>query len=200
MGTRNLTAVFSDGAYRIAQYGQWDGHPSGQGKTALEFCRKHLTTPEGRERFKAALGKVRFASNEEIQGLYEQVGVPRGTEWVTSEQAERFNARWPHFSRNHGAKILGLVMTAEGEVLTRDETAFAGDSLFCEWAYVVDLDAGTFEVFKGFNESPAPEGERFAKAPRDPGSSYYPVRLLAKWALSDLPSTEALLALDKEDE
>ena len=28
MGTRNLTCVFKDGEYKVAQYGQWDGYPS----------------------------------------------------------------------------------------------------------------------------------------------------------------------------
>lgn len=31
MGTRNLTVVYIDGKYKVAQYGQWDGyvvHPS----------------------------------------------------------------------------------------------------------------------------------------------------------------------------
>lgn len=31
MGTRNPTAVVLDGEYKLAQYGQWDGFPSGQG-------------------------------------------------------------------------------------------------------------------------------------------------------------------------
>ena len=39
MGTRHLIAVHADGQYKIAQYGQWDGYPSGQGLTALGFCR-----------------------------------------------------------------------------------------------------------------------------------------------------------------
>lgn len=31
MGTRNLTAVYLDGEYKIAQYGQWDGYPKDKG-------------------------------------------------------------------------------------------------------------------------------------------------------------------------
>jgi hypothetical protein len=37
MGTRNLTMVISKGEYKIAQYGQWDGYPSGQGSVVLNF-------------------------------------------------------------------------------------------------------------------------------------------------------------------
>ena len=37
MGTQNLTSVWFEGKYRIAQYGQFDGYPSGQGLTVLHF-------------------------------------------------------------------------------------------------------------------------------------------------------------------
>ena len=39
MGTRFLTAVFADGQYRVAQYGQWDGYPEGAGVNILHFLR-----------------------------------------------------------------------------------------------------------------------------------------------------------------
>jgi len=37
MGTRNLTVVIYKGKPCIAQYGQWDGYPQGQGYTILDF-------------------------------------------------------------------------------------------------------------------------------------------------------------------
>ena len=40
MGTRHLICVVSDGDYKVAQYGQWDGYPSGQGAAILEFLHK----------------------------------------------------------------------------------------------------------------------------------------------------------------
>jgi hypothetical protein len=40
MGTRNLTAVYFKGEFRIAQYGQWDGYISGSGWGILEFLKE----------------------------------------------------------------------------------------------------------------------------------------------------------------
>lgn len=37
--TNNLTSVWFESKYRIAQYGQFDGYPSGQGLTVLHFLR-----------------------------------------------------------------------------------------------------------------------------------------------------------------
>jgi len=57
---------------------------------------------------------------------------------------------------------------------------------------VIDLDKKTFEAYKGFNELPLDPSERFASAPRNQktdGSygNYYPVKLVKKWKLDDLP-------------
>ena len=62
MGTRNLTIVISDDKRKIAQYGQWDGYPSGQGVTALKFLRKMDMT-----KFKAALDRCYWLIDEQLQ-------------------------------------------------------------------------------------------------------------------------------------
>lgn len=37
MGTRNLTMIYSNGEYKVAQYGQWDGYPEGLGVKLLNY-------------------------------------------------------------------------------------------------------------------------------------------------------------------
>ncbi len=49
MGTRNLTCVYLDGKCKVAQYGQWDGYPEGQGVTCLNFLRDEMVEPKFRE-------------------------------------------------------------------------------------------------------------------------------------------------------
>lgn len=57
MGTRNLTMVISqEGEKKVAQYGQWDGYPSGVGASVLAF----LKNEELFEKLKSNLSKVRF--------------------------------------------------------------------------------------------------------------------------------------------
>ena len=43
MGTRNLTMVINQkGEKKVAQYGQWDGYPSGVGVSVLNFLKNIL--------------------------------------------------------------------------------------------------------------------------------------------------------------
>jgi hypothetical protein len=200
MGTRGLTAVLVDGAYRIAQYGQWDHYPDGQGVTVLDFLHG-MDEPK----FRAALGRCRWITEDEVKAMWTAIGVSTdGDGWVTSEQSARFHAQPKArlLTRNHGAKVLSLVAESDGENLLQNSIDFAGDSLMCEYAYVIDLDKRTFEVFKGFNEGPLEAGERFATAPLD-GNGYQQVRLMRSFSLDELPTKAAFLEVLKspdEDE
>jgi hypothetical protein len=163
MGTRNLTIVIHRGLHPIAQYGQWDGYPEGQGIVALEFCRQ-LSDPLIRGQFIKNLEKVQHVNDADIN------------------------------YRDYGAFILNKVLTStDDKILLEDSYTFAGNSLFCEWAYVVDLDNNTLEVYGGFNEEPLPSTERFAKLECSPSSEYYPVRHLVSFKLDDLPSNEGFI-------
>jgi len=202
MGTRNITMVVSGRATKLAQYGQWDGYPEGQGLTVLAFSRDNLRTPDDRAAFAHQLELVRFISPEQFKGLWEKVlGAPIiGDKWrPTDAQVDEFKRRHPYFTRDHGAEILSLVAKADGPVETRDETDFLADSLMCEWAYVIDLDQLTLEVFRGFNKKPLDERERFHRLTElsrkewRGADQYFPVRHLRSWRLDDLPSDEAFL-------
>jgi hypothetical protein len=189
MGTRHLIAVMADGKYKIAQYGQWDGYPEGQGVTALEFLR----TATNRKRLKAALKHCVWVTEAEIAATMKKLKVD---EWMNEEQAAIYHSTYPLFSRNHGAEILRMVATTPKKarpIRLYDSTSFAGDSLYCEWAYVVDFDKETFEVYKGFNESPLDKDERFAHLPEDTDQAWKPVRLVKSFRLSRLPAPASFL-------
>lgn len=162
MGTRNLTAVMVDGEYKIAQYGQWDGYPSGQGRTVLNFLKR-----TNLERFKDRVRECRFLTPEECSKI---------------DAIPNWHEKFKHISRDMGAKILGKVNHGVRRII--NNINFANDSLFCEWCYVVDLDKETFEVFKGFNKFPIHDGRFISKGK----SEYHPVKLLKSYSLDSLPT------------
>lgn len=204
MGTRNLTAVMAEGEYKIAQYGQWDGHPSGVGITILGF----LSEAGNIDKLRAALSKVRFIDlkgrDKDFVESYNAnapklLGDPDNR---TPEQKHWFST---YSSRDIAGEILGAVSSSsDNEILLRNNIGFAGNSLFCEYAYIIDLDAEIFEVYEGFNQEKVIEG-RFISSSEDAEKSegYEPVKLIKSYKLSELPSEAAFLTdlePDEEDE
>jgi hypothetical protein len=200
MGTRNLTIVQADGEYKIAQYSQWDGYPSGQGKTVLDFCRRMFA--EGKwDAFKKKLALVKLCTNDEIEKMYFDLKINVSGDFISVSDAKKFDCTWPCFSRDIGAEILNIVMDSEKEVCTKSSIDFAGDSLFCEWAYVVDLDKNILEVYKGFNQVPLSEGDRFYGYAKGNSPEYHPVVKLKSFDLGSLPTDEEFYKIEEtEDE
>lgn len=181
MGTRNLTCVVLNGEYKIAQYGQWDGYPSGQGNTALRFIRQLVRNPKKMTRFVEYLQKCKFYSTEELEALDQ------------STPNEMFERLYPHLCRNMGAEILERVYNSPDGLSLFSQIDFAGDSLFCEWTYVLDLDKKTFEVYAGFNQKALLPDERFFNSPKD--RDYYPVKLLVSFSLDKLPTSNKFVSI-----
>jgi len=181
-----------NGEYRIAKYGQWDGYRSGLGTAILNF----LQTEFNRGKFIAGLQKFPLLTKAKINQFWTDAGANMATGMATFEAADKFQKAHPELSRDpSGADILRLIQEGKCE-WSNPEVNFAADSLFCEWAYVIDLDKNTFEIYEGFNKTPLDSTERFAFLPqeqpdhRDP--EYYPVRLLKSYSLRRLPTAKTM--------
>ena len=193
MGTRNLTTVIKNNQTKVAQYGQWDGYPSGQGLTALNFLLK-----TDLKNFSEKIDKCKFIDdekNKEIQDFLKSIGSDDG--WLTSSQSEMYNERYKYLSRNHGAGILELIDSSKDDIIwLSDNSSFAQDSLSCEYGYVIDFDKSTFEVYVGFNKIPLNDSERY-KGNNIPDfdifNGYYPIRLIKTYDLNNLPTTDDFL-------
>lgn len=201
MGTRNLTIVQSDGEYKVGQYCQWDGYPSGQGKTILDALRK-LDPVFDLPLFKQKVNNLKQLTADEVHAYWQECGAD-DTGWVGLDVSDKFKQKYEHLHRDFGGKIIEAIITGKVKEVSSD-VEFAGDSLFCEWAYVIDLDKNTFEVYEGFNKQPLKKGERFKsltrrKTKKDP-DPYKPVRLRASWPLDALPTDEEFLALEDSEE
>lgn len=189
MGTRNLTIVQSKGEYKVAQYCQWDGYPEGQGVTVLEFLRS-LTKTKLSE-FTKKVNACTFLADEKIEKLWESFGAKDGM--VSMDNAEKFKKKYAHLDRDMGAKVLNYILKSKEGVELQNEINFIKDSLFCEWAYVIDLDEKTFEVYKGFNQNALKPNERFATFADGVKVEYSPCRLFLKYNFDELPTKEEFL-------
>lgn len=167
MGTRNLTIVKVDGKTKIAQYGQWDGYPTGQGKTVAEFLQNMDL-----EKFKDQVRSLKWITNKKLEDRWVEAGADRDSDHVSMAIADKFTELYPWLSRDVGAQVLDMVhngvyvkeelMMIAGDYQTRkivtsnikvdrvkNDRAFLKDTLFCEYAYEIDLDKEVVKFYAG---------------------------------------------------
>lgn len=167
MGTRHLTMV-KLGDKVFGQYGQWDGYPSGQGEVVVEFLRT-FNEDLFREQFK----KSTFLTDEQ-------------------REAALFKGKNPQLDRDCGANILRYIQDVIGTPVLYNSISFAGDSLFCEWGYMVDLDERKLRCFRGFNQKPLEDGQFFKTFPglearkSSVFKDYYPIREIKSYSFEEL--------------
>lgn len=169
MGTRHLVCVYSDHEFKVAQFGQYDGYPAGTGVAVLDFA-DTLTTDENIENFKKKLLNVNLTTYEELK------------EFKACHQPP-------------ADEVLSYIAESTSPIYLVDSIAFSGDSLYCEWAYVINLDNKTFNVYSGFIQDPSLSAAIFQpytkiEAHRAANNQYYPVELVASYGFENLPSYE----------
>ena len=184
MGTRGLVGFVINGTEKLA-YNHWDSYPSGLGLQTLAWLREQDlgALAEQVERLELI--------DEEKEPTPEQVRRAKEAGVIDITVSERSTSDWYCLLR--GAQG-DLTKTLEVGMMKGDAD-FAIDSLFCEWAYVINLDDGLLEAYEGFQKAPHANG-RFADRGPSQGvvHEYHPVALRGSWPLHDLPSDEAFLA------
>lgn len=172
----------------VAQYTQFDGYPEGQGARILNF----LLHSDNIERLKAGLSNIITINCGTVDEMKERIHEAAMSRNMISSKSEcRCDAclgedSWPSLSRETGSQILQIIAdsTIEKPVPIFLDLEFANDGLFCEWAYVVDLDTGVFEVFRGAEGKDKASSTRFI----DIGRKHSSVPALVKsFSLSALP-------------
>lgn len=186
VGTRGMVGFVIDGEVKAA-YNHFDSYPEGLGLNVLVYARM------------AAEDLPALADKARAMRL-----VTEDTP-VTPEDVERYG----HLSDagvGEAGSWYSLVRHAQGSLaayleagLMLDCEDFPLDSLFCEWGYLLDLDTGTFEAYRGFQHHQHTKG-RFAGGRLKDSSDYWPIALVASWPLADLPDNEAFIAAFKGDD
>jgi hypothetical protein len=131
MGTRGLTKVVYKNQVIVAQYGQWDHYPEGQGVTLFYT----LQDSDVVKNFIKKIPQIYYPSDEQLDVIYKSVTGDNPDEQV------------PSLTRNTGGEIFRVIAEWDDSPIpiVRDE-AFEKDELFCEGVYTINLDTGFFHT------------------------------------------------------
>lgn len=196
MGTRNLTLVQLNNEYCVAQYGQWDGYPSYTGINILKFLRTM-----DKNKFIEKLKNTKFITKQDYHNYWMELGIDIEKEkLVDISTSNKFDKLHPTLSRDMGFNVLNFINESDDIVNLWNDYTFAKDSLFCEWAYLINLDENTLEVYKGFNKTKLTKEDRFYFDGYVSDSEYYPIKLVKTYSLDELPTDDDFVKELESDE
>ncbi|AEG14525.1 hypothetical protein Desku_0926 [Desulfofundulus kuznetsovii DSM 6115] len=155
-------------------YNHSDSHPEWLGSEIVAFIRR---TPY-EEMVEAARKIVLVSEREE----------------PTDEQIEECRKFFNLFG-DCGKQWYWLLRDAQGnlDVYLRglrymiDYKDFLADSLFCEWAYIINLDERIFEVYRGFQRKRDRNPRNRYRNMETHDGKYYPVKLVVEFPLKNIP-------------
>jgi hypothetical protein len=160
MSTRGMIGI-RIGRKLLGFYNHFDSYPDGLGTAIVEWVQANLLTPEALATLKAnalALKDVHGDNNPPDQESFDYyMGIPpkEGEDADLRAQiggATRARTEWYGLLRNYQG-IPGLDAILSGELKHFNQnSSFLKDSLFCEYAYIINLGKGTVEFYKGFQE------------------------------------------------
>lgn len=142
MGARSLIEVKSGGSLRVAQYSQFDGYPTGQGRDIAKF----LHSGYDKESMAEALRNCRWFVDED-RPVVDAANQRPGTDW------SRF---LPQFNRVTGAFILWLIYGTRGRGLVLDDDSNEKGGPWIEYHWLIDFDSETVSMN---GETPVPFAE-----------------------------------------
>jgi hypothetical protein len=100
---------------------------------------------------------------------------------LTDKIGEKFD--WYSFLR----EFQGNLDAYKGDLkYMMDDSDFILESLFCEWAYIINLDTNELEVYKGFQKEPHENRYSDHVYESHSGDKYYPCKLVEKFPFNRL--------------
>jgi len=125
MGTRHKqTVIDRDGNMKIAQYGQWDGYPSGQGVDILNYLKSGDL-----DKYQQNLINIPEITQEQIDEV---------------NQNDKWDIDYPYLSRNCGSDIHQMIENGSVKFVSfiPEEEA----RKWCEGFYTINFKDSTFTV------------------------------------------------------
>lgn len=168
MGTRGLYGFRKNGEDKLT-YNHFDSYPDCLGDTMVRFCKE--------------------TSIEELNEIFDRIVLVNEDDKPTKAQilecAEYYNGSVSNQSIEDWYCLLREAqgnpdVYKHGLKYMIDNHNFIKDSLFCEYAYIINLDANYLEFYVGFQEEPC-ELNRYGT---EEDNGYYPCKLVALYPIA----------------
>ena len=181
MGTRGAYGFRVDGKDKVT-YNHYDSYPYGLGIDILQYI---SNTPL--EKINQVAKKIIMVDSDNKATVKEQKRYMNNADFSVSSKDPK---EWYVLLRNTQGN-LSVYNEDEGNVEHMiDSQSFLLDSLFCEYAYIINVDSGMFEYYEGFNKKAEGAGRYASIEPnkdhRNCDSKYYGVTLCKEINLTDL--------------
>jgi hypothetical protein len=175
MSTRGAFGFHSDKQDKIG-YSHCDSYPEGLGKTILEFISK-----ETLESLQKISNNIVLVSNESTPTENQ---IKECQNWTNLGVSGQTVDDWYCLLREAQGDLQAY---KDGLKYMLDSQSFLLDSLFCEYAYIINTDNISLEFYSGFNQKLRSRKGRYSNAEKsNQSNSYYGVVLIKKYSLLDI--------------
>lgn len=179
MGTRGSVGIIQNKEYK-ASYNHFDSYPDGLGQDVVNFVNK-VTKEKGWDKFKEQTKKVKLV--DEHTSKPSAVDKELYKEFFNGNVSDQSLDDWHCLLRNVQGAATFEEIHNKSLFHMIDGRNFIKDSLFCEYAYIINLDDMTLEFYEGFQRKPQ-EGNKFGTEKDD---GYYPCKLVGVCSLENVP-------------
>lgn len=171
MGTRGCYGFRKNGADKLT-YNHYDSYPDWLGTNMVKFCKE--------------------TSVEEMHEIFDRLILVDRSSAPTKEQiVECIKFYDGSVSARKPEDWYCLLREAQGEPSVYknglrymiDDNDFIEDSLFCEYAYIINLDTNCLEFWKGFQKDIDVNNRYGTKVQH---GKYYPCKMMAEYPLENM--------------
>ena len=180
MGTRGLYGFRKNEQDKLT-YNHWDSYPDCLGHTMVKFCKETLV--------------------EKLNEIFDNIVLVNGNDTPTKKQINECIKYYDDgVSTGSVNEWYCLLRDAQGNPdvykdglkYMIDDSDFIQESLFCEYAYIINLDTNCLEFWVGFQTTPC-EGNRYGMETRDNMDKYYPCKMLSYYPLDTDKTIEEIV-------
>ena len=190
MGTRGAMGVRINGHDHVT-YNHYDSYPEGLGADIVDVLQHNPIN-----KLKNLANYLIPVKEDQEPTVYEIEALRNYLDLTVGQQKE---TDWYCLLRGTQGDFLKF-LNAQYYI---DSYDFLKDSLFCEFAYIVNFDDNVFEVYQGFQKTRHTYG-RYANLSRETYAKevddYYPVALVATFPLDNIPEDWIKIAFPQEED